>query len=120
MGGVVLPPAGGISLRAVRGKYCVPAIAGTLFFLRIELCQHIDRHSIALEPVSADLGDAGGGGDGQVAELLALLDVGHVDLDGGDADGLERIVDGVAVMRVSAAAFSICFKSLHNTLYIIF
>ena len=59
MGGVVLPPAGGISLRAVRGKYCVPAIAGTLFFLRIELCQHIDRHSIALEPVSADLGDAG-------------------------------------------------------------
>ena len=37
-----------------------------------------------------------------MADLLALLDVGHVALAGGDADGLERIVDGVAVMRVSA------------------
>ena len=64
--------------------------------------EQVDAHGVALEAVTADLRDADRRGDGEVAELLALFNVGDVDLHHRNGDGLDGVADGVAVVRVSA------------------
>ena len=57
--------------------------------------EQVDAHGVALEAVTADLRDADRRGDGEMAELLALFNVGDVDLHHRNGDGLDGVADGV-------------------------
>ena len=58
------------------------------------LNQRTESEEVGVESVSGDLFDAGGGGKGAVADFLSGMNVGNVDLAGGQSDSRERVVKG--------------------------
>lgn len=64
------------------------------------LFQQLHRVNVALQALAGDGGEAGQACVAYLAEVLAGLDGADVDLNGGDADGFERVQDGHARMCV--------------------
>ena len=60
--------------------------------MRCKKC--LQRQTVAVETEAADDATAGGADEAVVAELLALVDIGDVDLDDGSRDGTDGIVKG--------------------------
>ena len=76
--------------------------AGFLNARKIFLLPHDILHGlkISCKSVSVDLQITGGRRNGDLTEFLSGLDIRDMDLDLGDEDALERVMDRVAVVRV--------------------
>lgn len=66
------------------------------------LFQQLQCVSVALQALAGDGGEAGQAGVAHLAEVLAGLDSADVDLHSRDGDGLERVQDGHARVRVGS------------------
>src|SRR5262245_55320528 len=64
--------------------------------------QRVEAKRVARRPEAEHLADGRAGGDELVPVLLAAVDVGEVDLDGGQAHRVESVANREASVRVGA------------------